>query len=158
GLTPMKRPQPTNTRALLQHAVRAVYGPTVGVSAISLLSNILMLTGPLFMMLVYNKVLTSKSLPTLIALSLLVLVLYIFYGLLECLRGKLMARIGTAFDTRLAPRLFDATLKLPLYLGAHARNHDPLQDLAVIRIFLMGAGPIALLDMPWIPIYFGFLC
>ena len=64
-----------------------------------------MLTGPMFMMLVYNKVLTSKSLPTLSALSLLVLVLYIFYGLLECPRGKVMARMGTAFDTRLAPRL-----------------------------------------------------
>jgi PrtD family type I secretion system ABC transporter len=153
----MKRSQRTNADALLQQTVRAIYGPIFGVSAISLLTNILMLTGPLFMMLVYNKVLTSKSLPTLSALSLLVLVLYMFYGLLECLRGKLMARIGTAFDTRLAPRLFDATLKLPLYLGAHARNHDPLQDLALIRIFLMGAGPIALLDMPWIPIYFGFL-
>jgi ABC-type protease/lipase transport system fused ATPase/permease subunit len=55
-----------------------------------------MLTGPMFMMQVYNKVLTRKSLPT----SLLVLVLYIFYGLLECLRGKLTARFSTAFDTR----------------------------------------------------------
>ena len=153
----MKKAPRASANTLLSDAVRAVYGSVIGVSAISFIANILMLTGPMFMMLVYNKVLSSKSMPTLIALSLLALALYVFYGILEALRGKLMARVGTAFDHRLAPRLFDATLRLPLHLGAHARNHDPLQDLAAIRNFLMGAGPIALLDIPWIPIYFAFL-
>ena len=80
-----------------------------------------------------------------------------FYGFLEGLRGKLMARVGITFDHRLAPTLFSATLKLPLHFGPHARNHDPLQDLAIIRNFLMGAGPVALLDLPWIPLYFAIL-
>jgi ATP-binding cassette, subfamily C, bacterial PrsD len=155
--TTMKAAPKTNANIQLLVALRALRGPLLGVSAISCIGNILMLTGPMFMMLVYNKVLSSKSMPTLFALSLLALLLYAFYGLLEGLRGKLMARVGIAFDHRLAPTLFDATLKLPLHFGPHARNHDPLQDLASIRNFLMGPGPTALLDIPWIPIYFGIL-
>lgn len=141
----------------VRQAIRGLRSPLVGVSGISCLSNILMLTGPLFMMLVYNKVLTSKSVPTLVALCLLALLLYCFYGFLEWLRGKLMARVGTAFDHKLAPSLFRATLRLPLHFGPHARQYDPLQDLATIRNFLMGGGPSALLDLPWIPIYVAIL-
>jgi PrtD family type I secretion system ABC transporter len=141
----------------LRTALRTLRKPLIGISAISCLGNVLMLTGPIFMMLVYNKVLSSKSLPTLVALSLLALLLYAFYGLLEGLRGKLMARVGITFDHRLAPTLFEATLKLPLHFGPHARNHDPLQDLASIRNYLMGPGPAALLDLPWMPIYFAIL-
>ncbi len=95
--------------------------------------------------------------PTLVALCLLALLLYCFYGFLEGLRGKLMARVGITFDHRLAPSLFVATLRLPLHFGPHARQHDPLQDLATIRNFLMGSGPPALLDLPWIPLYFAIL-
>jgi ATP-binding cassette, subfamily C, bacterial PrsD len=153
----MKATPKTNADTQLLTALHALRLPLLGVSAISCVGNILMLTGPMFMMLVYNKVLSSKSMPTLFALSLLALLLYAFYGLLEGLRGKLMARVGIAFDHRLAPTLFNATLKLPLHFGPHARNHDPLQDLASIRNFLMGPGPTALLDIPWIPIYFGIL-
>ncbi len=141
----------------VRRAIRGLRTPLMGVSGISCLSNVLMLTGPLFMMLVYNKVLSSKSVPTLVALCLLALLLYCFYGFLEGLRGKLMARVGITFDHRLAPSLFLATLRLPLHFGPHARQHDPLQDLATIRNFLMGGGPSALLDLPWIPLYFAIL-
>ena len=153
----MKRLVTTSADAQLRGAIRSLRGPVYGVSAISCLGNILMLTGPMFMMLVYNKVLSSRSVPTLVALSLLVLLLYGLYGLLEALRGKLLARLGITFDHRLAPVLFDATLRLPLHFGPHARNHDPLQDLATIRNFMMGPGPVALLDLPWMPIYFAVL-
>lgn len=153
----MKTTMKNNADAQLRAALRALNGPLIGVSAISCIGNILMLTGPMFMMLVYNKVLASKSVPTLMALTLLALLLYAFYGLLEVLRSKLLARLGITFDHRLAPTLFDATLKLPLHFGPHAREHDPLQDLAAIRNFLMGPGPVALLDLPWMPIYFAVL-
>ena len=73
------------------------------------------------------------------------------------MRGKLMARVGITFDHKLAPSLFLATLRLPLHFGPHARQYDPLQDLATIRNFLMGGGPSALLDLPWIPLYFAIL-
>ena len=144
-------------KTLIEDAVGLVRAPILGVAGVSFISNMLMLTGPMFMMLVYDKVLASKSLPTLIALSVLALLLYACYGLFEVLRSKLLARIGTTFDHRLAPRLFDATLRLPLYFGPHARQHDPLTDLATIRNFLMGSAPTAAFDMPWMPMYFAFL-
>jgi ATP-binding cassette subfamily C protein PrsD len=153
----MKQGMRNSAEVQLRNALRTLRKPLIGISAISCLGNVLMLTGPIFMMLVYNKVLSSKSLPTLVALSLLALLLYAFYGLLEGLRGRLMARVGITFDHRLAPTLFEATLKLPLHFGPHARNHDPLQDLASIRNYLMGPGPAALLDLPWMPIYFTIL-
>ncbi len=142
---------------LLREAINLVRAPLIGVAGISLISNLLMLTGPMFMMLVYDKVLASKSMPTLIALCALALLLYACYGVFEAMRSKLLARIGTSFDHRLAPRLFDATLRLPLYFGQHARKHDPLADLANVRNFLMGSAPTALFDLPWMPIYFAFL-
>src|SRR5215218_1342520 len=153
----MKHGMRNSAEVQLRNALRTLRKPLIGISAISCLGNILMLTGPIFMMLVYNKVLSSKSLPTLVALSILALLLYCFYGFLEGLRGRLMTRVGITFDHRLAPTLFSATLKLPLHFGPHARNHDPLQDLATIRNFLMGAGPSAMLDLPWIPLYFAIL-
>ena len=149
--------KPLSANSLLREAMRTIRGPLIGVAAISLVSNLLVLTGPLFMMLVYDKVLMSKSVPTLIALSGLALLLYAAYGAFEALRSKLLARIGTSFDHRLAPMLFSATLRLPLYLGSHARNHDPLQDLATVRNFLMGPAPTAVFDLPWMPIYFAIL-
>lgn len=142
---------------LLREAISLIRTPLIGVAGISLISNLLMLTGPMFMMLVYDKVLASKSMPTLIALCALALLLYACYGVFEVMRTKLLARIGTSFDHRLAPRLFDATLRLPLYFGQHARKHDPLADLANVRNFLMGSAPTALFDLPWMPIYFAFL-
>ncbi|WP_181708255.1 type I secretion system permease/ATPase [Chthonobacter rhizosphaerae] len=149
--------RPTSPDSELKAAIKAVHRPLWGVSAISCVGNVLMLTGPVFMMLVYNKVLSGKSVSTLLALSLLALLLYVFYGFLEGLRGKLMARVGIAFDHRIAPVLFGATLRLPLHFGPHAREHDPLQDLAAIRNYLMGPGPATLLDLPWVPLYYSIL-
>ena len=142
---------------LLKEALRKIRWPVWGISAISLVANLLMLTGPMFMMLVYDKVLTSKSVPSLVALGILALVLYAIYGVLEGMRTKLLARVGTTIDHALAPRLFEATLRLPLYMGPHSKAHDPLQDVATIRNYMMSPAPAAVFDVPWMPIYFAFL-
>jgi ATP-binding cassette subfamily C protein PrsD len=142
---------------LLQTTYRKIRGSIFGLTAISCVANLLLLTGPLFMMLVYDKVLSSKSVPSLIALSTLAVILYATYGLLEAVRSKLLARVGTAFDHSLAPRLFDATLRMPLFMGPHSQKHDPLQDLAIVRTYMMSSGPTAVFDLPWMPLYFIFL-
>lgn len=142
---------------LLKDAFRKVRSPIMGVVGISFISNILMLTGPMFMMLVYDKVLSSKSVPSLIALSVLAVMLYAIYGVLETMRSKILARVGTTLDHTLAPRLFEATLRLPLFLGPHSKKADPLQDLAIVRNYLMSSGPAAAFDVPWMPLYFVFL-
>lgn len=127
-------------------------GVWLSVLAFSCIVNILMLTGSIFMMQVYDRVLTSGSVPTLIALSLIVLVLYIYYGFLEAVRSRLLLRIGRSFEETLRNRVFDVVAMLALR-RAPASGGQPVQDMGTIRQFLAGQGPLAFLDMPWVIIY-----
>ncbi len=120
---------------------------------VSLVINLLMLTGPLFMLQVYDRVLASNSVPTLVAIGMLALVLYMFYGLLEGLRGRIMARIGQRIDARLTGPAYRISNILPVKIGRKATRFSPISDLDAIRQFLSGHGPGAIFDMPWMPIY-----
>jgi ATP-binding cassette subfamily C protein PrsD len=116
---------------------------------ISLVSNLMMLTGPLFMLQVYDRVLASRSVPTLVALTLLVAGLYAFYALLEGLRARMTARFAAAVEELTAGPVFSAALRLRPAPG----TPDPIRDLDTIRGFVAGPGPLALFDLPWLPIY-----
>ncbi len=96
--------------------------------------------------------LTSGSVPTLIALSAIVLALYVFYGFLENIRSRLMLRTGRAFEEALRNRIYDVVAMLALK-KAPSTGGQPMQDMATIRQFLSGQGPLAFLDMPWVIIY-----
>lgn len=122
------------------------------VMAFSLVTNILMLTGPLFMLQVYDRVLSSGSVSTLVALCILVAILYALYGFLEFVRGRMMARVGQQIDERYRHTAFDMVSHYAK-LGMERVNLAPLQDLVTIRNFVSGPGPLAFLDMPWAPIY-----
>ncbi len=111
-----------------------------------------MLTGPLFMLQVYDRVLTSGSVPTLLALTAIVLVLYLYYGLLEYIRSRIMVRVGRKFEERLRPRVFDAMAHLTLRRAANVGG-QPVADLATVRQYVSSAGPLAFFDMPWVPVY-----
>lgn len=118
----------------------------------SALVNVLMLTGPLFMLQVYDRVLTSRSVPTLVVLFLIVVALYVYYGLMEFLRARLMVRLGRRLDENLRGRAFDTIV-------AHALRQtpqfgtQPIADLSLVRQYLSGQGPFAFLDMPWMVVY-----
>ncbi|WDR06236.1 type I secretion system permease/ATPase [Devosia rhodophyticola] len=120
--------------------------------ALSVTSNLLMLTGSVFMLQVYDRVLPSRSTDTLIALTTLVIVLYGFYALIEWIRARMAVRLGGLIHDRFAQALFQAAVRLKLVSG-HAGRVNPINDLDVLRMFVSGSGPIALLDLPWIPIY-----
>lgn len=141
----------------MQATLKPGRGALVGVAAMSGLSNILMLTGSFFMLQVYDRVLPSRSVPTLVALAVLALGLFCFQGLLDLIRSRLLVRIASSLDEALAPRLHGALLRLPLTSGRSAEATQPLRDLDSVRSFLSGAGPVALCDLPWIPLYLG-LC
>ena len=111
-----------------------------------------MLTGPLYMLQVYDRVLASQSVPTLIALSLLMIGLYAFLWLFEHVRYRIAARIGAELDAELGERTFRVWLGQGLY-GDAGQKQKPLNDLNQLRSFLSGMGPIAIFDLPWIPIY-----
>lgn len=126
--------------------------PFVALFMISLVSNLLMLTGPLFMLQVYDRVLASKSVPTLVVLTILISALYGFYAFLEALRSRMATRFGNVIEASIGERLFAAGIRLKLVSGGPA-NADPVRDGDTLRQFLSGPGPMALLDLPWLPIY-----
>ena len=126
--------------------------PLAALFIISLISNLLMLTGPLFMLQVYDRVLASKSVPTLVVLTILISALYGFYAFLEALRSRMATRFGNVIDASIGERLFAASIRLKLITGAPA-NADPVRDGDTLRQFVSGPGPMALLDLPWLPIY-----
>ena len=88
--------------------------PCSGVALLSGLINILYLSGSLFMMEVYDRVLPSRSIPTLVGLSVIIVVLYLFQGLFDMLRGRIFARVGAAVDEDLSQRVFQRQLSAPL--------------------------------------------
>jgi len=119
----------------------------------SMAANLLLLTGPLFMLQVYDRVLASGSVPTLMALGVLVAVLYFFYGTLDMLRGRMMTRLAAVVDGRLAAVSFEMATLAGVRRGNHAEAQHALGDLNRLRQFLSGPGITTLFDLPWMPLY-----
>ncbi|MET4690665.1 type I secretion system permease/ATPase [Sinorhizobium fredii] len=134
-------------------ALRDCRSAFVGVGVASALVNILYLTGSFFMLEVYDRVLPSRSIPSLIALCLLALLLYAFQGAFELIRGRMLVRIAGALDESLSGRIYRAVVKAPLKLRMQGDGLQALRDFDQVRAFLSGAGPAALFDLPWLPFY-----
>jgi PrtD family type I secretion system ABC transporter len=140
-------------RSELGDALRACRSAFIGVGIMSCMINLLYLTGSLFMLEVYDRVLPSRSVPTLVGLIVLAGGLYIAQGVLDLIRGRILGRIGTALDEALNNRVFDIIVRLPLMIGGRNEGLQPLRDLDNVRSFLGGAGPSAFFDLPWLPFY-----
>ncbi len=140
-------------RSELGDALRACRNAFIGVGAMSFVINILYLTGSMFMLEVYDRVLPSRSVPTLVGLAILAGGLYIAQGVLDLIRGRILGRIGTSLDEALNARVFDTIVRLPLIVGGRNEGLQPLRDLDNVRSFLGGAGPSAFFDLPWLPFY-----
>jgi PrtD family type I secretion system ABC transporter len=137
----------------LRQALSACKSAFVGIGILSGILNILALTGSLFMLEIYDRVLPSRSIPTLVGLTILVSVLYIFFGLLDLIRGRVLIRVGSALDEALSEGIFRIIALLPLKVRSQGDGLQPLRDLDQIRSFLSGLGPAAMFDLPWIPLY-----
>jgi ATP-binding cassette, subfamily C, type I secretion system permease/ATPase len=137
----------------LGDALRACRGAFIGVGMMSCIINLLYLTGSIFMLEVYDRVLPSRSVPTLIGLIVIAAGLYTAQGVLDMIRGRILGRIGTALDEALNARVFDTVVRLPLTVGGRGEGLQPLRDLDNIRSFLGGMGPGAFFDLPWLPLY-----
>src|ERR1700723_3453832 len=140
-------------RSELGDALRTCRNAFIGVGVMSCMINVLYLTGSLFMLEVYDRVLPSRSVPTLIGLAILAGGLYLAQGVLDLLRGRILGRIGTALDESLNRRVFETMVRLPLVVGSRNEGLQPLRDLDNVRSFLSGAGPGAFFDLPWLPFY-----
>src|SRR5215469_18913210 len=113
-------------RSELGDALRACRSAFLGVGVMSCIINLLYLTGSMFMLEVYDRVLPSRSVPTLIGLIILAGGLYMAQGVLDLLRGRILGRIGTALDEALNARVFDIVVRLPLTVGTRTEGLQPL--------------------------------
>ncbi|WP_336973113.1 type I secretion system permease/ATPase [Sphingobium aromaticiconvertens] len=147
--------QSNNELANVARRYRSTY-ITVGMLSAGL--NVLVLGGSLYMMLVYDSVLPSHSIPTLVGLFGLLLIVYTLQGLFDHLRGRLLSDVGGAFQHALARRTH--MVMSGVALSGQAKEGGPLaplQDLDSIRAFMSGPGPVALIDLPWILFFVGIL-
>ena len=113
--------------------------------------NLLVLTGTVYMMQVFDRVLVGQSGSTLVYLTLLALFLLCIYGFLELVRTRILVRLGTWVETFLSPLVLSRGLES--CVAGDKNADDGLQNLARVRQFISGPGLLALLDTPWIPIY-----
>lgn len=149
--------QPTRISAAaeLSVALASCRGAFIATAVISAMSNVLMLTGAIFMLQVYDRVLPSRNVPTLIGLAILAIGLYAALGLLDLIRGRILTRIGISLDEALSGQLYRTIVRLPSLVGLRNDGAGAMRDLDSVRSFLGGLGPVALFDLPWIPIYLG---
>src|SRR4029078_7750799 len=145
--------RPSHQRSELAEALGACRAAFISIVLMSGMSNVLMLTGAIFMLEVYDRVLPSRSVPTLVGLVILAAGLYAAQSLLDLIRARILVRIGARLDDALSGRVYETIVRLPLKVGNRADGLQPLRDLDSVRSFLSGAGPNAMFDLPWLPIY-----
>lgn len=140
----------------LQRALKACKGSFVSVGFFSMFVNLLMLVPPMYMLQVYDRVLTTQSIDTLLMLTLVVVFFFMVMGGLELVRSRMLVRVGNRLDTAINERLYGAMFRRSLMVqGSHSAQ--PLNDLTSLRQFLTGNGLFAFFDAPWVPVYLGVL-
>jgi ATP-binding cassette, subfamily C, bacterial exporter for protease/lipase len=148
-------PKPTSKSEILLvlKEFRRVF---IAAGVFSMIINILMLTSPLYMLQLYDRVLSSMNLTTLVMLSLIVLGLYVLMGVMEAIRSKTLIRMGNELDDRMNGRVFRATYESYLRTG-NGNAQQALSDFTNIRQFTTGQGILAFFDAPWAPIYLAII-
>ena len=153
GMPTMNSPSSKGTREI-RSALAESRRLFVSVGLFSAFVNLLMLTGPLFMLQIYDRVLSSRSEATLVALAAITGFLFLMMGLLDHARARVLARAGARFQARLDGRVLGAILaragRSPASRSAPATG---LQDLEAMQRFASGPGPFAFFDAPWTPIF-----
>ena len=127
------------------------------VFAFSFLLNLLYLIGPVFMMQVYDRVIPGGSIPTLVGLSAIALLLYVFFGVLDAVRTQLLTLRGEAFAKRLAAQAFFTSLDAAVNDPPDSSRRSAVQDVSLIRNFLVSAGFAAIFDLVWMPVFLIFI-
>ena len=141
----------------LWRLLRSQTGILASVALFSAIINILALSSSFYMLQIYDRVLPSQSVPTLIGLSVLMFLLFGINGALEFVRSRIMSRLGTGIDVNLSPGVFRAIQMQPLRSRSTGDGMQSLRDINHIRNFMSGLGPTALFDLPWIPLYLLFV-
>jgi ATP-binding cassette subfamily C protein len=139
-------------QALLIAGIRATAPVFVTAIVFSFFINLLLFTSPLYMLQIYDRVITSRNEMTLLALTLIAAFCIMVYAILEMLRSRILVRAGMLFDEKIAGAVFNAVHRGNLHQPG-AGHVQCLRDVDTIREFLTGAGLITLCDAPWFPVF-----
>ncbi|MEM8791256.1 MAG: type I secretion system permease/ATPase [Pseudomonadota bacterium] len=140
----------------VSEAWSSLRGGFVAIALFSLVLNLLMLAGPLYMLQVYDRVLTSQNMDTLIALSLLLAAVFVVTGCLDLIRMRILGRLAARFEMKVGIPVLKAAIRRRVS-GSAPAGEQPLDDVNGYRDFISGTALIAYFDAPWIPIYLAVL-
>ncbi len=148
---------PADTPAPLRAVISASRSAMASAGVFSLFLNLLMLVPSIYMLQVYDRVLSTGSVPTLLMLTLITTFLFIIFGGLEWLRSQVMIVASMRFDATLGPAVHDAIFSRTIASSGRRASAQPLEDIDRVRQFVTGPGLFALLDAPWVPLYVGLM-
>ena len=157
ALAPAKPASSVPTAPALKNVMQACKGAIVSATIFSLFLNLLMLVPSLYMLQIYDRVLSTGSVPTLLMLTLITVFLFVVFGGLEWLRAQVLIVASMRFDAMLGAPIHDAIFSRTLATGGRRANAQPLDDLDRVRQFVTGQGLFAVLDAPWVPLYVGLM-
>ncbi|WP_299701944.1 type I secretion system permease/ATPase [uncultured Tateyamaria sp.] len=142
-----------------KYTVKSAWGKLrsgfVAIGFFSMILNLLMLAGPLYMLQVYDRVLTSQNMDTLIALSILLGGVFLVTGLLDLIRMRILSRLGARFELEIGAPILQASIRRRVQ--GKASGDNPAADVNGMRDFISGPTLVAFFDAPWIPLYLGVL-
>lgn len=144
-------------RKAAEKLTQGLRGVFIFLFSVSGIINILALTGSFYMLQIYDRALTSGSVPTLLALSVLAIGLYLFQGLFDVIRSQVLVRVGARLDKRVAPLAHQVAIDMPRFGFSTSEALERGRDVDTVRGFLGGQGPTALFDLPWMPLYLAFV-
>lgn len=136
----------------LRRVFAACRGYFLTAALFSLAINLLYLAGPLYMLQVYDRVIASGSITTLIMLTIALVIAFAALAGLDVVRARVLARAGVRLDRLLSGRVVSATVE---HFGGSASGSQLLRDFDTVRQFVTGTGIVTLLDLPWVPLYIG---
>lgn len=145
-------------RAALKDAVAGARQAMVSVAVFSIVLNLLMLTVPIYMMQMFDRVLPTGHTDTLLLLTLMAFGALLLMATMEIVRARIMVRLGTWIDRQLSGPLLMVSLSESLRRsGSSVQGASALRELNTLRQFLTGPGVFPLLDAPWVPIYIAII-
>lgn len=137
----------------IRAALAKLRGGFGAIVALSAFINLLTITGSLYLMLVYDRVLPAQSLPTLFSVFAMILIAYAFYGVFDVMRSKMLADVAASLDRSLSGRVQAIEARIALERPEAKEQVSPVRDLDQLRAFIASAGPPALIDLPWILLF-----
>ncbi len=153
----MKKDNSLARRAAASKLTGGLRGIFIFLFSVSGIINVLALTGSFYMMQVYDRAIPSQNVPTLLALSALAIGLYVFQGVFETVRSQILVRVGAGVDRKLAPLAHKVAIDMPRFGFSTSEALERGRDVDTVRGFLGSQGPIALFDLPWLPLYLIFV-